>query len=333
MLRETAVDQHTGGNVPPVVGIIMGSNSDWKTMHPAARILGELGVPYEARVVSAHRTPDDLFAYAEKAEGRGLSIIIAGAGGAAHLPGMTASKTILPVVGVPVEATPLKGLDALLSIMQMPAEVGVATVGVGAKGAEKAAIFAATALASRDPRLRVWLRRVRGATPGGGPEASASSKVVILAEDDPDLPVLRHAEEYLSKLEVPHQTVVLGRGAAADDGLARQVADLEAGGAGVIIAGSGAGIDFACDVARVTTLPVLGVPIVTGSVGLIDEFLRPFLDMPAGIATFAVGRPGAVNAALFAATILSGPGTKVWEDLDRLREEQKVRVQQMKLPT
>src|SRR5207253_7446285 len=121
-----------------------------KTMYPAAQILGQLGLSYETRVVSAHRTPDDLFKYAEEAEGRGLSLIIAGAGGAAHLPGMAASKTILPVVGVPVDATPLEGLDALLSIMQMPAEVGVATVSVGAKGAENAAIFAAAALALRD---------------------------------------------------------------------------------------------------------------------------------------------------------------------------------------
>src|SRR5438270_16535 len=136
----------------------MGSNSDWKTMRPAAQVLERLGVTYEARVVSAHRTPDDLFKYAVEAEDRGLSLIIAGAGGAAHLPGMTASKTILPVVGVPVIATPLKGLDALLSIMQMPAEVGVATVGIGEKGAEKAALFAATVLASRDRRLRFRLQ-------------------------------------------------------------------------------------------------------------------------------------------------------------------------------
>src|SRR5207245_2110047 len=131
------------------VGIIMGSDSDWKTMRPAAQVLDELGVSYEKRVVSAHRTPDDLFEYAAGAESRGLSIIIAGAGGAAHLPGMAASKTILPVVGVPVIATPLNGLDALLSIMQMPAGVGVATVSVGVTGARHAAFFAAAALSSR----------------------------------------------------------------------------------------------------------------------------------------------------------------------------------------
>ena len=117
--------------VEPTVGIIMGSNSDWKTMRRAKEVLDACGIANEPKVVSAHRTPDDMFAYAEHAEAGGLQFIIAGAGGAAHLPGMTASKTIVPVVGVPVVATPLNGIDALLSIMQMPSEVGVATVSIG----------------------------------------------------------------------------------------------------------------------------------------------------------------------------------------------------------
>ena len=124
----------------------MGSDSDWKTMKPAADTLRGLGIRCKAKVVSAHRTPDDLFEYADKAEENGLTLIIAGAGGAAHLPGMTASKTIVPVIGVPVDTTPLNGLDALLSIMQMPAEVGVATVSIGPKGAVNAALLAATIL-------------------------------------------------------------------------------------------------------------------------------------------------------------------------------------------
>jgi 5-(carboxyamino)imidazole ribonucleotide mutase len=329
------VDANKGGNAPPTVGIIMGSDSDWKTMCPAAQVLSELGVPHETRVVSAHRTPDDLFKYAEEAEKRGLSLIIAGAGGAAHLPGMTASKTILPVVGVPVAtATPLNGLDALLSIMQMPAEVGVATVGVGPKGAEHAALFAAAVLGRQDrwlhSRFRARLRAERGAMPGvSAPEAP--NKAVILAKDVLDLQALQHAEKYLSMLGVPYEKVIVSRAAVAG-GLTQKVSVLEADGAAVFIAGSGSGIGFACEVAKATTLPVLGVPIVTGAVGSIDEFLRSFLDMPSGLATFAIGKPGAINAALFAATVISGRGTDVWEGLRKLRKEQEARVRAMKVP-
>jgi 5-(carboxyamino)imidazole ribonucleotide mutase len=135
----------------PLVGIVMGSTSDLETMRDAATLLGELGVPYELKVVSAHRTPDLMFRYAESAKGRGLRAIIAGAGGAAHLPGMLATKTPLPVIGVPVESRALKGLDSLLSIAQMPAGVPVATMAIG--GAANAALFAARILALTDDAL------------------------------------------------------------------------------------------------------------------------------------------------------------------------------------
>ncbi|MEZ5474514.1 MAG: 5-(carboxyamino)imidazole ribonucleotide mutase [Steroidobacteraceae bacterium] len=135
----------------PLVGIIMGSTSDWTTMQAAAETLGQLGVPYETRVVSAHRTPDLLFEYASSAKQRGLEVIIAGAGGAAHLPGMTASKTSLPVLGVPVQSKSLNGLDSLLSIVQMPAGVPVATFAIGAAGATNAALAAAAILANKYP--------------------------------------------------------------------------------------------------------------------------------------------------------------------------------------
>jgi 5-(carboxyamino)imidazole ribonucleotide mutase len=138
----------------PKVGIIMGSTSDWETLAPAKSLLDELGVPSEARVVSAHRTPDWMFEYAEAAESRGLEVIIAGAGGAAHLPGMVASKTVLPVIGVPVPVTALNGMDALLSIVQMPKGTPVATMAIGKPGAANAAIFAAKILALRDRGLR-----------------------------------------------------------------------------------------------------------------------------------------------------------------------------------
>ncbi|HXG45676.1 MAG TPA: 5-(carboxyamino)imidazole ribonucleotide mutase [Gemmatimonadales bacterium] len=145
----------------PLVGIVMGSDSDWETMQHAARELAALGVPYEARVVSAHRTPDLLFRYAEEAAGRGLQCIIAGAGGAAHLPGMLAAKTPVPVLGVPVPSRHLQGLDSLLSIVQMPAGIPVATFAIGEAGARNAGLFAAQLLARHDPALAGRIDRYR----------------------------------------------------------------------------------------------------------------------------------------------------------------------------
>jgi 5-(carboxyamino)imidazole ribonucleotide mutase len=144
-----------------LVGIVMGSSSDWEVMQHAARMLDELGVPYEARVVSAHRTPDLLFEYAESAERRGLCCLIAGAGGAAHLPGMLAAKTLVPVLGVPVPSRHLQGLDSLLSIVQMPRGVPVATFAIGEAGAANAALHAAAALARRDRKLANRLQAFR----------------------------------------------------------------------------------------------------------------------------------------------------------------------------
>ncbi|MCX8103909.1 MAG: 5-(carboxyamino)imidazole ribonucleotide mutase [Candidatus Bipolaricaulota bacterium] len=146
----------------PLVGVIMGSKSDWETLQYAAEILEKLGVPYEVRVVSAHRTPDWLFEYASTAEGRGIEVIIAGAGGAAHLPGMTASKTLLPVLGVPVPSQ-LQGLDSLLSIVQMPAGIPVGTLAIGKAGAINAALLATSILANKYPEYREALRRYREA--------------------------------------------------------------------------------------------------------------------------------------------------------------------------
>lgn len=145
----------------PVVGIIMGSNSDWPTMQAAAKILADFGVPYEARVVSAHRTPDLMFEYAAGARGRGLKAIIAGAGGAAHLPGMVAAKTTLPVLGVPVQSRALSGQDSLLSIVQMPKGVPVATFAIGEAGAANAGLFAVALLANGNPELAERLDRFR----------------------------------------------------------------------------------------------------------------------------------------------------------------------------
>jgi 5-(carboxyamino)imidazole ribonucleotide mutase len=147
----------------PLVGLIMGSKSDWETMTHAAQMLESLSVPFEVRVVSAHRTPDLLFEYAGSAEARGLEAIIAGAGGAAHLPGMAAAKTTLPVLGVPVESKALKGLDSLLSIVQMPAGVPVATLAIGRAGAINAALLATAILANKYPQFREALQRQRAA--------------------------------------------------------------------------------------------------------------------------------------------------------------------------
>ncbi len=161
----------------PLVGVIMGSRSDWPTMKHAADVLEELGVPVETRVVSAHRTPDRLYAYAREARGRGIKAIVAGAGGAAHLPGMVASMTTLPVFGVPVRSEALSGLDSLLSIVQMPGGVPVGTVAIGKAGALNAGLLAASVLALLDPalaaRLDDWRARRTAAVPlePAGPEA------------------------------------------------------------------------------------------------------------------------------------------------------------------
>lgn len=145
----------------PLVGVIMGSQSDWETMSHATKTLETLGVPFEVRVVSAHRTPDLLFDYAASAEQRGLEVIIAGAGGAAHLPGMTAAKTVLPVLGVPVESKALNGMDSLLSIVQMPAGIPVGTLAIGRSGAINAALLAAAIISNKHPEFREALRRYR----------------------------------------------------------------------------------------------------------------------------------------------------------------------------
>ncbi|HSN82171.1 MAG TPA: 5-(carboxyamino)imidazole ribonucleotide mutase [Polyangiales bacterium] len=154
----------TSPDPPPArVAIIMGSQSDWSTMEHAARVLSELGIPYEAKVVSAHRTPDLLFSFCEQAEARGIEVLIAGAGGAAHLPGMAAAKTLLPVLGVPVRTSALSGMDSLLSIVQMPKGIPVGTLAIGDAGAANAGLLAAAILARGDAELRGRLQAYRSA--------------------------------------------------------------------------------------------------------------------------------------------------------------------------
>ena len=160
--------------VKPLIGIVMGSTSDWETLKAAADTLDRFGVAYEARVVSAHRTPDLLFEYAESARGRGLRVVIAGAGGAAHLPGMMAAKTSLPVLGVPVQSKALQGIDSLLSIVQMPAGVPVGTLAIGAAGATNAALLAIAILATTDAQLAAALDEFR-----------AQQTQSVLAQADP----------------------------------------------------------------------------------------------------------------------------------------------------
>ncbi len=164
----------TPNPIAPLVGIVMGSRSDWETMQHAAQKLEALGVPFEVKVVSAHRTPDVLFSYAEQAGPRGLRAIIAGAGGAAHLPGMIAARTAVPVLGVPVQSKALNGMDSLLSIVQMPAGIPVATFAIGNAGASNAALFAAAMLASDQPAIGQALDAFR-----------ARQTEDVMAHDDP----------------------------------------------------------------------------------------------------------------------------------------------------
>jgi 5-(carboxyamino)imidazole ribonucleotide mutase len=159
--KTKSVSRKSSGGSSPWVAIIMGSKSDFEHLQPAVEILEQLGVPFETRVVSAHRTPDWMFEFAESAESRGLEVIIAAAGGAAHLPGMVASKTILPVLGVPIAATQLNGLDALLSIVQMPKGVPVGTLAIGKPGAANAALLAASIVSLTHPEIRERLRAWR----------------------------------------------------------------------------------------------------------------------------------------------------------------------------
>ncbi len=159
-----------------LVGIIMGSRSDWDTMHAAAETLEILGIAHETCVVSAHRTPDRMFEYAEQAAARGLQVIIAGAGGAAHLPGMVAAKTVVPVLGVPVQSKALNGMDSLLSIVQMPAGIPVGTLAIGIAGATNAALLAAAIIGNHDSRVRDALQAFRD-----------SRRDTVLADDDPSV--------------------------------------------------------------------------------------------------------------------------------------------------
>jgi 5-(carboxyamino)imidazole ribonucleotide mutase len=176
--QDRALERSPGYNpsMKPLVGIIMGSKSDWETLQPASLTLQRLGVPHETKVVSAHRTPDLLFDYAASARGRGLEVIIAGAGGAAHLPGMTASKTTLPVLGVPVQSKALNGMDSLLSIVQMPAGIPVGTMAIGAAGATNAALLAASILSNKYDAIREALERFR-----------ADQTQAVLANPDPSV--------------------------------------------------------------------------------------------------------------------------------------------------
>jgi 5-(carboxyamino)imidazole ribonucleotide mutase len=160
-MAETQQSSSSNPGDRPLVGVIMGSRSDWDTMRHVVETLAALGVAHEATVVSAHRTPDRLFAWASSAEERGIEVIVAGAGGAAHLPGMTASKTVLPVLGVPVKSSTLNGIDSLLSIVQMPAGIPVGTLAIGKAGAINAALLAASILGARHPQIREAVRRYR----------------------------------------------------------------------------------------------------------------------------------------------------------------------------
>jgi len=211
-----ASETGAGASVAPRVGIVLGSRSDWPTLRAAARTLVRLGVPHECRIVSAHRTPDRLFAYAESAAERGLEVLIAGAGGAAHLPGMLAAKTWLPVLGVPVRSRSLAGIDSLLSIVQMPRGVPVGTLAIGEAGAENAALLAASMLAVRSPEVRealVRLREDQTAAVLADPDPQADPPVHADPDPTADPPV--HADPDPTADPPVHEVVAPGRAARA----------------------------------------------------------------------------------------------------------------------
>jgi len=183
-MKKSSVQAAVAGETKPLVGVIMGSASDWETMEHTTKTLEDLGIPFEARVISAHRTPDLLFEYAQEAEGRGLEVIIAAAGGAAHLAGVTAAKTVLPVLGVPMESQALQGLDSLLSIVQMPGGIPVGTLAIGKPGAINAALLAAAMLGNKYPAIRRAVEKFRQAQTAKGlaqQDPSAAAKPAFAA--------------------------------------------------------------------------------------------------------------------------------------------------------
>lgn len=317
----------------PLVGLIMGSDSDWETMKAAALSLDRLGIKYSPKVVSAHRTPELLYEYADAAEDH-FSMIIAGAGGAAHLPGMTASMTLLPVLGVPVvsRSSPLKGVDAFLSIMQMPPEVGVATLGLDKEGAKNAGILAATILAHRFPHIRAKLNELdinRGLMWSGASKSDGGVALVMASENDWEQ-AIKYSVDKLKRLGIRYEKFYVDAKRGRVSAIVREAEKL---GLNSFIVGASYPNSFTlpAQVAAETMLPVLSVPIAE-VVDDVNAFLNGVWKLPPKVATFALNRAGAINAALFSAAMLFDIGSPVWHGLDKMRKDQEDRVRKMTLP-
>ena len=272
------------------IAIVMGSKSDWATMQEATQILDELNVAYHVEVVSAHRTPDKLFEFAENAQKNGYKVIIAGAGGAAHLPGMIAAKTLVPVLGVPVKSSMLSGVDSLYSIVQMPKGIPVGTLAIGPAGAANAGLLAA--------------------------------QIAIVMGSKSDWATMQEATQILDELNVAYHVEVVSAHRTPDK-LFEFAENAQKNGYKVIIAGAGGAAHLPGMIAAKTLVPVLGVPVKSSMLSGVDS-LYSIVQMPKGIpvGTLAIGPAGAANAGLLAAQILAGWDNALFARLQAFRENQ-----------
>ena len=316
----------------PVVGIIMGSNSDWPTMRLAAEMLKLFDIPYEARVVSAHRMPDEMFEYAKTARGRGLKVIIAGAGGAAHLPGMVAAKCTLPVCGVPIPSKYLRGEDSLLSIVQMPKGVPVGTFAIGEAGATFLPHLTGNTLEHSVLPVSLFLVNHTFCSEDNIVMTDTQKPVVgIIMGSNSDWPTMRLAAEMLKLFDIPYEARVVSAHRMPDE-MFEYAKTARGRGLKVIIAGAGGAAHLPGMVAAKCTLPVCGVPIPSKYLRGEDSLLS-IVQMPKGVpvGTFAIGEAGAANAALYAVQILSVTDNALAERLAAFRREQNQKAKNMRL--
>ena len=287
------------------VSIVMGSQSDYKTMIFCQNILKKLNIKFESKIISAHRTPNRMYEFAVNAEKNGIAVIIAGAGGSAHLPGMISALTSLPVLGVPIESKKLKGLDSLLSIAQMPKGIPVGTLAIGEDGAINAALLAASIIGLSDLTVKNKL-----------------NKVSIVMGSQSDYKTMIFCQNILKKLNIKFETKIISAHRTPKR-MYDFAINAEKNGIAVIIAGAGGSAHLPGMISALTSLPVLGVPIESKKLKGLDSLLS-IAQMPKGIpvGTLAIGEDGAINAALLAASIIGLSDLTVKKKLNQFRLSQ-----------